>query len=166
MATVSGRTAKRMKEKPAAPTWHDLARLTDQKRARWARSTNGTSWVACGTRWDAVAIAPMETGLTALTGLRIGTRRDRLVLVDHLRDVLYVMVPPGSGAVCDGIAGVRVLSRGHQLLMPTTYGDSTAAADLISHPRDGEPPALVPADRLAARLRELAAHTPETAAVS
>jgi hypothetical protein len=83
-----------------------------------------------------------------------------------VRGVLYVMVPPGSGDVLAGLPGVRVLSDGNALLMPATYDDSTAAADLISYPRDGEPPALVPADRLANRLRDLTAHAPEGAPVS
>ncbi|MFD7015276.1 hypothetical protein [Streptomyces sp. NPDC059928] len=101
-----------------------------------------------------MAITPMETGLDALTGLRIGPRRGALVLVDHVRDVLYVMVPPGSGDVLEGLPGVRVLSVGNELLMPATYDDSTASADLISCPRDDAPPALVPADRLAEQLQE------------
>ncbi|BCL33435.1 hypothetical protein ACFFS2_39250 [Streptomyces aurantiacus] len=50
--------------------------------------------------------------------------------------------------------------------MPATYDDSTAAADLISHPRGGEPPALIPADRLAQGLRNLPVDAPEKAPVS
>ncbi|WP_406502839.1 hypothetical protein [Streptomyces sp. NBC_00212] len=62
--------------------------------------------------------------------------------------------PPCSGAVLESLPGVRVLSVGNELLMPATYDDSTASADLISCPRDDEPPALVPADRLAEQLQE------------
>ncbi|MEV8393480.1 MULTISPECIES: hypothetical protein [unclassified Streptomyces] len=40
------------------------------------------------------------------------------VLADHLRDVLYVMVPAGSAAGIELPADVRVLSAGHQLLVP------------------------------------------------
>lgn len=43
--------------------------------------------------------------------------------------------------------------------------NATAATDLISHPRRGEPPALVPADRLAQTLRGLPAGAPEEAPV-
>jgi hypothetical protein len=61
---------------------------------------------------------------------------------------------------------VRVLSGGSELLMPLTYDDTTAAADLLSHPRGGEPPALIPADRLAQGLHGLPADAHEEAPVS
>ncbi|MFH8562073.1 hypothetical protein [Streptomyces sp. NPDC017988] len=62
--------------------------------------------------------------------------------------------------------GVRVLSSGSELLMPAIYDDSTATADLSSHPRDSEPPALTPTNRLAQGLRGLPADAPEEAPVS
>lgn len=129
-----------MAKASAVPSWHRLAQPSSQKRARWAHGLNRTRWVSCGRVWDAVAITPLERGLDALAGLRIGPNRGCLVLVDHLRGVLYVMVPPGSGDVLVGVPGVRVLSDGNELLMPATYDDSTASADLISYPREDEPP--------------------------
>ncbi|MFK4070412.1 hypothetical protein [Streptomyces sp. NPDC029674] len=152
--------------KRSTPTWHDLAQPSIGKQARWGRGLERTRWASCGKEWDAVAITPMKRGLNVLTALRIGPRRGALVLADHLRDTLYVMVEPGTGDVLAGLPGVRVLSGGSELLMPTTYGDTTAAADLISHPRIGEPPALIPTDRLAQALRDLPADAPEEAPVS
>lgn len=125
-----------------------------------------TRWISCGKDWDAVAITPMERGLDVLAALRISPRRGALVLADHLRGTLYVMVEPGSGGVLASLPEVRVLSGGSELLMPATYDDSTAAADLISYPRRGEPPALLPADRLAQGLRGLPVDVPEEAPVS
>lgn len=113
-----------------------------------------------------MAITPMERDLDVLAALRISPRRGALVLADHLRGVLYVMVEPGSGDVLAGLPGVRVLSSGSELLMPATYDDSTPVADLISCPRSGEPPALIPADRLAQGLRGLPAGAPEEVPVS
>ena len=152
--------------KRSTPTWHELAQPGTGKRARWVRGLNRTRWIPCGKEWDAVAITPMERGLEVLASLRIGPRRGVLVLVDHLRGVLYVMVAPGSGDVLAGLPGVRVLSGGSELLMPATYDDSTAVADLISHPRAGELPALVPSDRLAQGLRGVPVDAPEEAPVS
>lgn len=152
--------------KRSTPTWHDLAQPSTGKQARWAGGLNRTRWIPCGKEWDAVAIAPVDRGLEVLAALRIGPRRGALVLVDHLRGTLYVMVAPGSGDVLADLPGVRVLSGGSELLMPATYDDSTAVADLISHPRGGEPPALIPADRLARGLRGLPVDAPEKAPVS
>jgi hypothetical protein len=150
----------------AVPSWHALAQPSSAKRSTWIHGLNRTRWAACGKGWDAVAITPPDRGLGALAGLRISPYRGCLVLLDHVRGVLYVMVPPGSGDVLEGLPGVRVLSVGNELLMPATYDDSTAAADLISHPRDDEPPALLPADLLAEQLRARTAYAPEGASVS
>ncbi|WP_241778873.1 hypothetical protein [Streptomyces sp. AcH 505] len=138
--------------------------MTDTKRARWAHSQQRTVWAACGRRWDVVAISPADTGLAALTAMRAGTRRRHCVLTDHLRDVLYVMVPAGTGEACNGIPGVRVLSTGHQLLVPAAPDNGTAVADWVSHPReDDEIPVLVETERLAAHLRELVTPVAEKA---
>uniref|UniRef100_UPI002F90EABD hypothetical protein n=1 Tax=Streptomyces sp. NBC_01562 TaxID=2975879 RepID=UPI002F90EABD len=152
--------------KRSTPTWHELAQPSTGKQARWVRGLNRTRWIPCGKDWDGVAITPMERGVDVLAALRIGPRRGALVLADHLRGTLYVMVAPGSGDVLAGLPGVRVLSSGSELLMPATYDDSTAAADLISYPRGGEGPALIPADRLAQGLRGLPVEAPEGAPVS
>lgn len=152
--------------KRSTPTWHDLAQPSPGKQARWVRGLNRTRWIPCGKEWDAVAITPMERGLDVLVSQRISPKRGALVLVDHLRGVLYVMVAPGSGDVLAGLPGVRVLSGGSELLMPAAYDDSTAAADLISWPRGGKAPALIPGDRLAQGLRGLPVDAPEGAPVS
>jgi hypothetical protein len=95
-----------------------------------------------------------------------GSRRGYQVLADHLSDRLYVAVPADSAGTFEGIPGVRVLSGGHQLLIPSTPQDGTIAADWISHPRRGTPPALVAADRFAAHLWELTSPAHAKAPVS
>ncbi|MBC9730546.1 hypothetical protein [Streptomyces sp. TRM68367] len=152
--------------KPAAPTWHELAAVTDAKRKLWLLSRSHTGWAVCGREWDAVAVEPMAAGLDALAAMRAGTRRGYQVLADHLSDRLYVAVPADSGTAFAGIPGVRVLSSGHQLLTPSTPQDGTAAADWVSHPPGDAPPALVAADRFAAHLRELASAARAEASVS
>ncbi|MFD7169238.1 hypothetical protein [Streptomyces violascens] len=146
------RTAK---TQTTTPTWHDLAQVSDRKRQLWRTGGNHTDWMACGIAWDAVAITPMATGLAALGSTRTGTRCGYLVLADHLRNVLYVLVPPGTGGACDGILGVRVLSHGYQLLVPTPPEHSNIVADWVSHPPGDKPPRLVQAEQLAAHLRDL-----------
>ncbi|CAL9677795.1 hypothetical protein SUDANB105_08106 (plasmid) [Streptomyces sp. enrichment culture] len=148
--------------KPSVSTWHRLAQPSDRIRAQWVRGGERTRWAACGQNWDAVAITPIALGLDALVALRISPRRGYPVLADHLRDQLYVLVPPGTGRAAAGLPGVRVLSDGHQLLVPqTAYG--TPAAYWISPPRDGSP--LVRPDRLAHHLRVLVrADQPKAAA--
>ncbi|MEV0097343.1 hypothetical protein [Streptomyces sp. NPDC050738] len=142
-----------MPKPSASPSWYELAQPDDRKRAKWSYGLNRTAWSSCGQAWDAVAITPSGRGLDTLAGLRIGPYVGALVLVDHVRGVLYVMVPAGSGDVLAGLPGVRVLSVGNELLLPASYDHSTEAADLISHPRDGDPPTLVPAEKLAEQLR-------------
>ncbi|MBT2511329.1 hypothetical protein J7I98_37040 [Streptomyces sp. ISL-98] len=155
MAKSSANGAAKRTKKPT-PTWHELAAETDSKRALWVRGRNHTDFVACGEDWQAVCVKPIELGLDALAAMRIGTRRGYLIVADHLRGVLYVMVPPGNGEAFAGIPGVRVLGRGHQLLMPRTTQDSSTVADWVGIPRTLDVPVLVDPDRLAARLQELA----------
>ncbi|MGV9884466.1 hypothetical protein [Streptomyces sp. NPDC003006] len=155
MANSSAGPTVKSEKKTPAPTWHELAEPTAEKHARWERARDRTQWVACGDLWDAVSITPMDTGLAALTALRAGTCRGYPVLADHLRDVLYVLVAAGTGSSCVGVPGVRVLSRGHQLLIPSSEFDGTAVAHWVSSPRE-QPPALVGADQLAAHLHRLA----------
>lgn len=100
-----------------------------------------------------MAIVPIRLGLDALVALRISPRRGYPVLADYVRDQLYVMVPPGTGSAAAGLPGVRVLSDGHQLLLPNT-AHGTATAYWISPPREGAP--LVRPDRLTHHLRVLA----------
>ncbi|MFI9191134.1 hypothetical protein ACIG0A_17830 [Streptomyces californicus] len=137
----------------SAPVWHRLAQPTDHLRA----PAGHTRWVACGRAWDAVAISPMALGLEALVAMRVGPRRGYPVLADHLRDLLYVLVPPGTGPAAAGLPGVRVLGAGTQLLMPTTDHD-TLVAHWVSPPGTASVP-LVRPDRLAHHLRVLTSAT-------
>ncbi|MFF8317917.1 hypothetical protein ACF06V_12205 [Streptomyces bobili] len=144
-------------KRPKAPTWPELVAETDGKRALWVRGrVHNTDFVPCGLAWDAVAVRPMQWAVDALDAMRIGTRRGYLIVADHLRGVLYVMVPTGSGEMFASIPGVRILGRGHLLLMPRSPQDSSTVADWVGTPRDLDAPVLVDPDRLAARLRELA----------
>lgn len=152
--------------KRPARTWHTLAAATDQKRDRWiqtgSRVMNHTEFVACGIEWDAIAVQPIQLGLDALVAMQLGTRRGYRVVADHLRDELYVLVPVDHADHFTGLPGVRVLSRGHQLLMPRTPEHSSQVADWVGAP--GETLALVDPRRLAERLQDLAPalHEPVT----
>ncbi|KAF5990243.1 hypothetical protein [Streptomyces sp. WAC00263] len=139
-----------------APTWPELAAETDGKKAQWIRGRNHTEFAPCGIEWDAVSVRPMQLGVDALVAMRIGTRLGYPIVADRLCGVLYVLVPPGSADLFVGIPGVRVLDRGHQLLVPRTAYDSSPAADGVGTPRDVDNLVLVRPDRLAARLRDLA----------
>lgn len=145
------------------PTWHRLAQPTDRLRALWVRGDDRTRWMTCGQSWDAVAISPISLGLDALVAMRVSPRRGYPVLADHLRDQLYVLVPPGTGHVAAGLPGVRVLGDGYQLLMPASEHGSPVA-HWVSPPRDVPPPLIRP-DRLTHHLRALA-RDPQKAAVS
>ncbi|WP_105974690.1 hypothetical protein [Streptomyces geranii] len=138
-------------------TWHDLAAETDDKKRQWLHGhQNVTEYVPCGIDWDAVAVKPMPLGLDALDAMRIGVRRGYLIVADHVRGELYVMVPTGHGEAFAGIPCVRLLGRGHQVLVPRSPLDRSVAADWVGTPHDLDTPVLVDADRLAARLRDLA----------
>lgn len=160
-ASAAGRPAT-----AATPTWSDLGQITDRKRELWRRQSSRTDWMACGVTWDAVSITPMPVGLAALSAARTGTRGGYLVLADHVKGVLYVLVPAGTGNACEGIVGVRVLSRGYQLLVPERPEHSTIAADWISHPAGDEPARLVQAEQLASHLRDLTTPTHDQAVAS
>jgi hypothetical protein len=154
MAKSSANGTARGIRKPT-PAWHELAAETDSKRGHWVRGHHDTEFVACGQDWQAVSAKPLQLGLDALAAMRIGTHRGCLIVADHLRGVLYVMVPTGNGETFAGIPGVRVLGRGHQLLMPRTTQDTSVAADWVGTPR-GLGPVLVDSDHLVARLQQLA----------
>jgi hypothetical protein len=133
MANASaGRTAKA--EKPATPTWHELAAVTDAKRRLWLRSRSRTGWPVCGREWDVVVVEPMAAGLEALAAMRAGTRRGYQVLADHLSDRLYVAVPADSGDTFEDIPRVRVLPAG-------TSCSPEYAAERHDRGRLGQPPA-------------------------
>ncbi|MFK4694147.1 hypothetical protein [Streptomyces pristinaespiralis] len=146
-----------------APSWHRLAQPTDRRRELWRRGSDSTRWIECGRRWDAVAITPLVCGLDALAAMRLGPRSGYPVLADLVRDVLYVLVPSGTGSAAAGLPGVRVLTAGSQLLFPAT-DHGTPAAHWISPPREALP-RLVRADRLTHHLRAIA-DVHEKAAVS
>jgi hypothetical protein len=135
-------------------TWHRLAQPTDRLRVQWVRGDERTHWVECGRSWDAVAISPISRGLDALVAMHVGPRRGYPVLADHLRDQLYVLVPPGTGHAAAGLSGVRVLGAGFQLLMPTGQ-QGNPVAHWVSPPRESPPPLIRP-DRLTGHLRALA----------
>ncbi|MGW6202034.1 hypothetical protein ACWF9B_00035 [Streptomyces sp. NPDC055089] len=102
------------------PTWHRLAQPTDRLRALWVRGDDRTRWMTCGQTWNAVAVSPISQGLDALVAMRVSPRRGHPVLADHLRDQLYILVPPGTGHAAVCCAGVRVLGDGHKLLVPVS----------------------------------------------
>ncbi|MFI5987079.1 hypothetical protein ACIBEA_40220, partial [Streptomyces sp. NPDC051555] len=118
MATAS--PPRRASRPKSPPTWYSLVEVTGQRRALWARGTDHTRWAHCGAEWDAVAISPLSLGLEALVALGLGAGSGYPVLADRVRGILYVMVPPGEGAVAATVPGVRALSVGDQLLMPCT----------------------------------------------
>ncbi|MEU4898866.1 hypothetical protein AB0B12_42020 [Streptomyces sp. NPDC044780] len=148
--------------KPAAAAWYRVAQPTSRRRALWIHGGDRTRWAACGCAWDAVAITPIQLGLDALAAMRLGVDSGYPVLVDQIRGVLYVLVPPGTGAAVIGLPGVRVLSTGSQLLIPVTE-HGTPAAHWISPPRRSRP-RLVPTGRLTMHLRGLMAPACEGAA--
>ncbi|MGV9879554.1 hypothetical protein [Streptomyces sp. NPDC003006] len=86
--------------------------------------------------------------------MRVGPRRGYPVLAVHLRDQLYVLVPPGTGHAAADLSGVRVLGDGFQLLLPTGQHGSPLA-HWVSPPRGSAPPLIRP-DRLTHHLRDLA----------
>ncbi|MFI2077532.1 hypothetical protein [Streptomyces triculaminicus] len=135
-----------------AAGWVALAVPDDRKRESWARAADGGQFEACGVRWDAVAIQPMTLGLQALDRMRMDPRSGCPVLADHARDELYVMVVPRTFPRTR-LPGVRLLSHGAHLGMPTTR-QGTEAADWLSAPKVDHPP-LVRADQLFRALKEL-----------
>jgi hypothetical protein len=78
-----------------------------------------TRLAACGVAWDAVVIAPLRRGLAALDVLGLPTHGGYPVLADYTRRELIVQVSVGTGAACEDVPGVRVLTRGAWLLVPT-----------------------------------------------
>ncbi|MFC9608828.1 hypothetical protein ACFTTN_36085 [Streptomyces niveus] len=135
-------------------TWHQLAEPSDQRRALWTHGADRTRWAACGQAWDAVAITPKTRGLDVLTAMCLDPRDGHPVIADLLSNVLYVLVPSGTGRAAAGLPGVRVLSTGDYLMVPTTEPGS-AAAHWISPPHDTTPPRLVHTDRLFDHLNQL-----------
>lgn len=140
-------------------TWASQATVDPRTRALWVHGANSTVWTRCGTRWDVVAIHPLERGLEAMDRMQVELGAGYPVLADHLSSRLYVMVPAGTGSAAASVPGVRVLSSKHQLLLPqSSYGSE--AAHWISAPHATGDPRLVPTDALVTALRaQDAAHT-------
>jgi hypothetical protein len=137
-----------------ATGWVALAVPDDRKRESWAKAKAGDRgrFEACGVRWDAVAIQPMALGLQALDRMHMDPHSGCPVLADHTRDELYVMVVPRTFPRTR-LPGVRLLSHGMHLVMPTTR-QGAEAANWLSEPKIDHPP-LVRADQLFRALKEL-----------
>lgn len=145
-------------------TWASKAAVDDRTMALWERRSSRTDWAPCGTAWDAVAIRPLQRGLEALDRLQVDPASGYPVLADHLSSRLYVMVPAGTGTAAADVSDVRVLSCGHQLLVPIG-GLGSPAAHWISAPRTKHPQ-LVLVDQLVTALQERDAADSEQAATS
>jgi hypothetical protein len=107
-------------EGKAPSAWADLIEPDPQTRERLRRATDrATTLAACGVRWDAVVIAPLQRGLAALDVLGLPTGGGYRVLADYTRHELIALVPAGTGTACTSVPGIRVLTRGTWLLIPT-----------------------------------------------
>ena len=124
-------------KKPVTPSWGGLidpdAKTTEQLREA---SRAATLLVQCGDGRDAVVIAPLQRGLAALDHLRLPVEDGYSVLADHIRQELIVLVESGTAPdELNATQGVRVLSRGHWLLVPAQGGDGSFAAAWLSRPK-------------------------------
>jgi hypothetical protein len=90
---------------PRATTWSPLATPDAGRRESWMKAGDPTRWAACGRQWDAVAITPLAMGLEALDRMDLSSRCGYPVLADHIRGVLYVLVPSGADVGADLPAG-------------------------------------------------------------
>ncbi|MEU3353081.1 hypothetical protein [Streptomyces sp. NPDC037389] len=113
--------------------WTALAVPDDGKREAWGSIRDRGRWEACGVRWDAVVIHPLVLGLRALDHLRVDPGVGCPVLADHVRDRLCVLVTPRCFPH-QTLPGIRVLSDGMHLSVPTT-STGAPAADWLSAPR-------------------------------
>ncbi|MFD3715972.1 hypothetical protein [Streptomyces sp. NPDC058677] len=137
-----------------ASGWVDSFRNPDAEMERRlsAGGTSATALTAAGTSWDAVVVAPLERGLAALDALDVPLDAGYGVYADYRRQELIVHVAPGTAAagVAD-VQGVRVLSRGSWVLMPTN-DDGTWEAATLSRPTGFRPRYVDPARLCAAVL--------------
>ncbi|WP_445520831.1 hypothetical protein [Streptomyces sp. NEAU-174] len=84
--------------------------------------------------WDAIVIAPLQRGLSALTSLGLPVGPGYSVLADYVRQEFIVHVPAGTAHRCT-VQGTRSLTAGSWLLMPTGQRGSISAAWLSTlHP--------------------------------
>ncbi|MFG2291825.1 hypothetical protein [Streptomyces sp. NPDC048603] len=153
---------------PLVPTprtplpWAALLTPDGTRRASWAGGAHQTELLACGTTWDAVAIAPLEHGLAALDRLGLPLEAGYPVLADYVRRELIVLVPAGTARLCRA-PGTRALGHGTWLLVPAGRHGAPSSA-WLSEP-DHRTPRLVDADRLRDALLEAAPDTPAPRAV-
>ncbi|MFF2548360.1 hypothetical protein ACFVUY_38185 [Kitasatospora sp. NPDC058063] len=119
---------------PAA-TWSALVTPDEAMvhDARHLTTRSSTALTACGVGWDAVVVAPLHRGLAALDVLAVPLDAGLPVLADYARSELAVLVEPGTGHMAAGAPGVRVLTRGSWLLVPTR-GRGVLAAAWLSGP--------------------------------
>ncbi|QKV97120.1 hypothetical protein HUT19_40090 [Streptomyces sp. NA02950] len=117
-------------------TWGALHAPDAQTFGRLQNAGSGaTRLVACGGGRDAVVISPLQRGLAALDGLDLPVEDGLSVLADHMRQELIVLVEDGSAPLWADVQGVRVLSLGSWLLVPTPGGDGSLAAAWLSPPK-------------------------------
>jgi hypothetical protein len=104
----------------ARESWAAYLEPDAETAAHYSHAGPGaTQLTACGEGWDAVVIAPLERGLAALDALDLPPDVGHPVIADYSRCELIVQVPAGTAHRCAGIQGVRPLSRGSWLLVPT-----------------------------------------------
>ncbi|MEW1616501.1 hypothetical protein [Streptomyces sp. NPDC088744] len=141
-------------ENTTASRWVASFHDPDDEMARRLRAggLSATALTAAGASWDAVVIAPLERGLAALDALDVPLDSGFGVYADYRRYELIVHVAPGTAAdeVSD-VQGVRVLSRGSWVLMPTN-GDGTWEAATLSRPSGFRPRYVDPVRLCAAVL--------------
>ncbi|MFD8597711.1 hypothetical protein ACFV1L_22175 [Kitasatospora sp. NPDC059646] len=122
------------------PSW--TARLHPDEvlvhEARYSLPSSTTELAACGLEWDAVAVTPLERGLSALDVLGLPVDAGVPVLADYVRGELVVLVAPGTGGAAADVPGVRVLAAGAWLLLPVR-GQGAMAAAWLSAPDPQRP---------------------------
>ncbi|MEU3902036.1 hypothetical protein [Streptomyces sp. NPDC045251] len=152
-------------ENTTASGWVTSFRHPDAEMERRLRvgGLSATALTAAGTSWDALVIAPLERGLAALDALDVPLDSGYGVYADYRRYELIVHVAPGTAAAeVSDVQGVRVLSRGSWVLMPTN-GDGTWEAATLSRPTGLRPSYVDPARLCAAVLAVDAARAPACA---
>ncbi|MFH8343101.1 hypothetical protein [Streptomyces sp. AM6-12] len=122
-------------QNPVTPTWGDLLNPDDTTLGRLRSGGPGsTRLVLCGGGRDAVVISPLQRGLAALDALELPVEDGYSVLADHSRQELIVVVDDGWAHLWEDTPGVRVLSIGSWLLMPSPGGEGAFAARWLSRP--------------------------------
>lgn len=120
---------------PVTPTWAALHVPDDHTLARLrGAGTGSTRFVACGGGRDAVVISPLQRGLAALDSLGVPVEDGHSVLADHSRQELIVVVEDGWSHLWEDVPGVRVLSLGAWLLVPSVAAEGSFAAHWLSCP--------------------------------